>query len=95
MKTPDTTSNATLRTKHVAAKFGLKPMHLRRILRSMPTYADGVHTNYAWDPADTKALAAIEAAIKKAADDKAKRAEAAKAALLKKQADVKAQAQLK
>ena len=35
-------------TKHVAAIFGITPMQLRRILRTMPEYADGVHTNYAW-----------------------------------------------
>lgn len=84
-----------LRTKHLAAKFGMKATALRRVLRSMTEYADGVHTNYSWAEKDP-AIARIEAAIKKAQEDKAKRAEAAKLALqarteaAKKQAEVDA-----
>jgi len=75
-----TTVDTPLRTKHIAAQFGLKPVALRRILRTMPAYADGVHTNYKWAEKDP-AIPLIAAAIKKLADDKAARAKAAKAAL--------------
>lgn len=69
-----------LQTKHLAKRFNLKATHLRRILRSMPDYADGVHTNYRWAENDP-AIARIAAAIKKQEEDKAARAKAAKAAL--------------
>ncbi len=75
-----TTSDMPLRTKHIAAQFGMKPVALRRILRTMPAYADGVHTNYRWAEKDP-AIPLIAAAIKKLTDDKAARAKAAKAAL--------------
>ena len=75
---------ATLTTKQLAPKYNLKGTQLRRILRSMPAYADGVHTNYAWDPIkDKAALAQIDAAVKAIADKRAKRAAEAKAALTK------------
>lgn len=83
---------ASLRTKHLASKFKIKATHLRRILRSMPAYADGVHTNYKWAEGDTKALAAIEAAIKAAADKKIEAAAKAKAALAAKKLEETAQA---
>jgi hypothetical protein len=91
--TPDVTDVKPLRTKHVAAKFGMKPVQLRRILRTMPEYADGVHTNYAWAEKDP-ALARIEAAIKKAAALKIERAKAAKAALEARVAAAAKQAEL-
>lgn len=69
-----------IQTKHLAAKFGIKATALRRILRSMPAYADGVHTNYRWAENDPK-IADIDAQIKKLAKDKQERAAAAKAAL--------------
>ena len=75
-----TTPDMPLRTKHIAAQFGLKPVALRRILRTMPAYADGVHTNYKWAEKDP-AIPLIGAAIKKLAEEKAARAKAAKAAL--------------
>lgn len=78
-----------LRTKHVAAQFKLKPVALRRVLRNMTEYADGVHTNYSWAENDPM-LKKIEAAIKSSNDkrDKAKadakaKLEAAKAAEVK------------
>jgi hypothetical protein len=75
-----TTTDMPLRTKHLAAQFGMKPVALRRILRTMPQYADGVHTNYKWSEKDP-AIPLIGAAIKKLAEEKAARAKAAKAAL--------------
>lgn len=69
-----------IQTKHLAAKFGIKATALRRILRSMPAYADGVHTNYRWAENDP-AIAQIDMQIKKLARDKQERATAAKAAL--------------
>lgn len=86
-----------IRTKHLAAKFGIKATMLRRVLRSMPAYADGVHTNYAWAEKDP-AIDAIEQQLKKLAAEKLAREKAAKAALdaradaAKKQAQVDAKA---
>ena len=85
------TAEVTLRTKHVAAKFNMTPVQLRRVLRSMPKYADGVHTNYRWDPKDTKAMDEIGVAIKALAAKKAAAAQAAKEALAKAEATKKAQ----
>jgi hypothetical protein len=80
-KTPTTeTAILPIQTKHLAAKFGVKATALRRILRTMPAYADGVHTNYRWAE-DDKRIADIAKAIKKVEDDKAARATAAKLAL--------------
>jgi hypothetical protein len=78
-----TTETAILpiQTKHLAAKFNMKATALRRILRSMPAYADGVHTNYRWASMTDPKVKEIEVAIKKQSDDKAARAKAAKAAL--------------
>lgn len=76
------TTDATITTKQLAPKYNLKGTQLRRILRTMPAYADGVHTNYAWHPVtDKAALAQIDAAVKAIADKRAKRAADAKAAL--------------
>ena len=69
-----------IQTKHLAVKFGMKATALRRVLRSMPAYADGVHTNYRWAEND-KRIDAIAAAIAKLTEEKAKRAAAAKLAL--------------
>jgi hypothetical protein len=69
-----------IQTKHLAARFKMKATALRRILRNMPAYADGVHTNYRWAEKDPR-IADIELAIKKLVEDKATRAKAAKAAL--------------
>lgn len=41
-----------LTTKHVAPKFNMKPQAFRRVLRAMPEYADGKHTNYRWAEKD-------------------------------------------
>lgn len=79
-----TTAPATitiLKTKEVAEKFGITPVALRRVLRTMPEYADGVHTNYKWDEKDTKALRSIETAIAKVKKDKEAKAKEAKAKL--------------
>jgi hypothetical protein len=69
-----------IQTKHLAIKFGMKATQLRRYLRNMPEYADGVHTNYRWLENDP-AIDRIGTAIRKAQADKAARAVAAKAAL--------------
>jgi hypothetical protein len=85
---------AFLQTKHLAIRFNLKPQQLRRVLRSMPAYADGVHTKYRWDPKDEKAIKAIElriVEIKKAKEEAAKKA---KEALAAKQAAQKEQEKL-
>ena len=95
--TPATETLKPIRTKHLAAKFGIKATMLRRVLRSMPAYADGVHTNYAWAEKDP-AIDAIEQQLKKLAAEKLAREKAAKAALdaradaAKKQAQVDAKA---
>lgn len=93
--TPATTSPTTpvLRTKHLAIKFGIKATQLRRYLRAMPAYADGVHTNYSWPEGD-KRIADIEKHIAKAVQEKAQRAEAAKAALAARTAATAEQAKL-
>ena|SRR5579859_6912927 len=52
-----------LTTRHLAKKFNLKPTQLRRILRSMPEYNDGLHTNYAWAGWDDPMIKKIEAKI--------------------------------
>ena len=80
MKNETTAPVLPIQTKHLAIKFGMKATALRRILRSMPEYADGVHTNYRWAEND-KRIDAIGKQIAKLAEDKQKRAEAAKAAL--------------
>jgi len=75
MTTNDTTPTV-LQTKHLAAKYGMKPIQLRRILRSMPAYADGVHTNYAWDPTkDKRALEAIDREVAKRKEARAAKAQ--------------------
>lgn len=92
--TPVSTGNSAevmpIQTKHLASKFGIKATALRRILRSMPDYADGIHTNYRWSEND-KRIAAIGVAIKKMADEKTARAKAAKEALDKRAAALKVQ----
>lgn len=80
-----------LRTKHLAKEFGIKATALRRVLRSMPEYADGVHTNYKWAEGD-KRIAGIKAQIDKLTAEKVKRAADAKAALAKRVADTAKQA---
>jgi hypothetical protein len=69
-----------IKTKHLASQFGIKATALRRVLRSMPEYADGVHTNYRWAEKDPR-IAQIKAAIDKQAADKLIRAKAAREAL--------------
>ena len=80
-----------IQTKHLAAKFGMKATALRRVLRSMPDYADGVHTNYRWSENDP-AIAKIKTAIDKLATEKIARAKAAKEALDKRAAALALQA---
>lgn len=41
-----------LRTKDLAARFGVKPAFLRRFLRSLKQYQDGGYTRYGWRPND-------------------------------------------
>lgn len=69
-----------IQTKHLAVKFNLKPTALRRILRSMKEYADGVHTNYRWAENDPR-IAQIAAQIAQLNKAKTDRAAAAKLAL--------------
>jgi hypothetical protein len=69
-----------IKAKHLAARFNMKATAFRRILRSMPEYADGVHTNYAWAEKDPR-IPRIEAKIKSLQAEKQARQEAAKAAL--------------
>lgn len=72
----------TLKTKQVAAQFKIKPVQLRRVLRSMKRYADGVHTNYRWTlPGDEKVIAEIGTAIALRAKEAAERKAAAQSAL--------------
>lgn len=82
--TPASTSNLVIdmpvRTKHLAAMFGIKATALRRVLRNMPAYADGVHTNYRWAEKDER-IPAIKLQLETLAKDKAKRAVEAKAKL--------------
>jgi hypothetical protein len=69
-----------IQAKHLAAWLGMKPTALRRILRSMPEYADGVHTNYRWAENDPE-LNKIVARVNQLESDKIARAKAAKEAL--------------
>lgn len=91
--TPETTTPdlKPIQTKHLAVKFNMKATALRRILRSMPEYADGVHTNYRWAEND-KSIQRIAAKIQELAAEKAKRAAAAKDALAKRVAETAKQA---
>lgn len=82
MATDTKATDNFLTTKHLAARHNMKGTQLRRILRSMTDYADGVHTNYRWDEkADAAKLKAIEAKIKDLANKKQQRAAEAKAKL--------------
>lgn len=82
-----------IQTKHLAKQFGIKATTLRRVLRSMPEYADGVHTIYRWSEND-KRIPSIKAQIDKLAKDKSERAIAAKKALDARAAAVKKQAEV-
>lgn len=93
VETPKTEQVMPIQTKHLAVKFGMKATALRRVLRAMPAYADGVHTNYRWAENDPR-IKDIEAAIAKMAKDKADRAAAAKAALEARKAATEKQAQV-
>lgn len=42
----------TFNSKELAAAVGMKPKALRRHLRRMEKYADGVYTNYAFNKKD-------------------------------------------
>jgi hypothetical protein len=71
-----------IQTKHVAQMLGMKATALRRVLRSMPEYADGVHTSYRWAGlAGDPEVDRIVAKVNHLADRKIARALAAKAAL--------------
>ena len=88
-----TAEGITLKTKHLAAKFGLKPTALRRKLRDMPEYADGVFTRYSWQGWSDPMIAKIEAKIeadKKAAQEAAAKAKAELEAKAKAEANAKA-----
>lgn len=70
---------ATLKTSHLAKRFNMKTTTLRRILRSMPEYADGVFTRYSWDA--KKDAAKIDAIAKRIKAIEISREEARKQAL--------------
>ena len=75
---------ALLKTAHIAKRHGMRPQALRRILRAMPDYADGVFTRYGWDPTNPKhaaQLTAIDARIKQLNAAKIEAATAAQAAI--------------
>jgi mannitol-1-phosphate/altronate dehydrogenase len=94
---PQTTTaieTPVLKTKHLAAKFNMKPTALRRVLRSMPEYADGVHTNYSWQGESDPRISRIAEAIKKQEEDRKARAAKAKEELAAK-AKAKAEEQAK
>lgn len=55
-------ADKTIRTRQLAARFNLKPTQLRRILRSLPEYRDGVRTDYVWREGDPE-IARIEAVV--------------------------------
>lgn len=74
------TTEMPIQTKHLASRFKIKATALRRVLRSMPDYADGIHTNYRWSENDPR-IAKIELQLKKLEQEKADRAKAAKTAL--------------
>jgi hypothetical protein len=69
----------------LAKRLNLKPTHLRRILRSMDTYNDGIHTKYGWDETTkagqdaVKAISSEVARRKGAPSDKQMEAKAATA----------------
>ena len=80
IKETSPTVEMPIKAKHLALRFGMKATALRRILRSMPEYADGVHTNYAWAEKDPR-IAAIAAKIQQLKKEKEDRATAARLAL--------------
>ncbi len=93
MATKNTTPTVDIlpiRTSHLAKRFGIKATALRRVLRSMPDYADGVHTNYRWAEND-KRISAIEKQLKELEKQKTEREAAAKAALAARVAAAKKQ----
>jgi hypothetical protein len=45
-----------IKTKQVAEMCGVSTFELRRVLRSMPRYDDGVQTHYIWDDVSDAAL---------------------------------------
>lgn len=94
-KTQGTTAPAAdtmpIKTSHLAKRFNIKATALRRVLRSMPEYADGVHTNYRWAENDKR----IDAIGKKLAEVEQQRKDrklAAQAALKAKEAEAVKQA---
>lgn len=63
-KATATSTSKVLTTRDLGKKFNIKPTYLRRILRSMVEYNDGIHTKYSWDEQkDKKALEAIATAV--------------------------------
>jgi len=43
---------STVRTKDLAAQLKVTEKHIRRVLRSMPEYDDGIYTKYEWSKND-------------------------------------------
>lgn len=72
-KTTATETKQILTTRHIAAMAKIKPTQLRRVLRSMTEYNDGMHTNYSWvegDPMIDKIIARVHARAQAATDKK-------------------------
>jgi|SRR5579859_3106414 len=82
-----------IQTKHLAAKFGIKPTTLRRILRTMPEYNDGLHTNYRWAEDDAR-IDAIAQKLQEIEEEKQARTVAARAAMEARLAKMQVQARV-
>ena len=65
--------NTIYTTKEMANALGMNGKQLRRYLRKMEKYNDGIYTRYAWTKEDyTKIIKAIKGTIDKANKDKEK-----------------------
>ena len=60
-----TNATTALTTKEVAAKLGITPQHLRKVLRTMPDHDDSAYTRYSWEEGSAGLRNTI-AAVKKA-----------------------------
>ena len=74
----------------LAASLGMKATSLRRILRGMPEYADGIHTNYAWLSYDSPDVQRIIARVNATRLATQARYEAAQASLAERIAEMQA-----
>lgn len=58
--TPVETTVVLTTAPALAKRLGVKPTYLRRVLRSMERYNDGIHTKYGWDESTPEGKAAIK-----------------------------------